>query len=57
VRSEEEIRACADAILSRYDDVPVRSCLISLATRQARECLREESCSALDVGARDLTTM
>lgn len=46
-RSEEEIRACADAILGRYDDVPVRSYTTILATRQARECLGSEVCDAL----------
>lgn len=46
-RSGEEIRACADAILCRYDDVPVRSYTTILATRQARECLRAETCEVL----------
>jgi arsenate reductase (thioredoxin) len=46
-RTDEEIRACADAILSQYDDVPVRSYTTILATRQARECLRAETCAAL----------
>jgi len=46
-RTDEEIRACADAILSRYDDVPVRSYTTILATRQARECLRADVCDAL----------
>jgi hypothetical protein len=46
-RSPEEIRACADAILDRYDDVPVRSHILSLAHRAARDCLRREHCDAL----------
>jgi len=46
-RSEAEIRACADAILSRYDDAPVRSHLLTIAHRQTRECLRAERCEAL----------
>ena len=46
-RSSEEIRACADAILDRYDDVPVRSHILSLANRAARDCLRREHCDAL----------
>jgi arsenate reductase (thioredoxin) len=46
-RSPEEIRACADAVLTHYDDVPVRSHIITLATRQARECLRKAHCDAL----------
>jgi arsenate reductase len=47
-RTDEEIRACADAILCRYDDVPVRSYTTILATRQARECLRADVCDALN---------
>jgi arsenate reductase (thioredoxin) len=46
-RSPEEIRACADAILDRYDDVPVRSHILMLANRAARDCLRREHCDAL----------
>jgi protein-tyrosine-phosphatase len=46
-RSAGEIRACADAILSRYDDVPVRSHILTLAHRQTRECLRQEHCDVL----------
>jgi arsenate reductase len=49
-RTDEEIRACADAILCRYDDAPVRSYTTILATRKARECLREETCDALVAG-------
>jgi arsenate reductase (thioredoxin) len=37
------IRACADEVLRRYDDVPVRSFVIALAHREARELLRERS--------------
>ena len=48
-RTDEEIRACADAILCRYDDVPVRSYTTILATRQARECLRADVCDAVGV--------
>jgi protein-tyrosine-phosphatase len=46
-RTPEEIRACADAILDRYDDVPVRSHVMALANRAARECLEREHCDAL----------
>ena len=46
-RSPEAIRACADAILDRYDDVPVRSHILSLAGRAARDCLAREHCDAL----------
>lgn len=46
-RSEGEIRACADAILNDYDDAPVRSFVMNLAHRRAKECLRAEHCDAL----------
>jgi protein-tyrosine-phosphatase len=48
-RSPEEIRACADAVLSRYDDVTVRGYVQVLAERQTRECLQRETCDALAV--------
>jgi hypothetical protein len=47
VRTPEEIRACTDAILERYDDVPVRSFVLTLARRTAAECLRADVCDAL----------
>jgi arsenate reductase (thioredoxin) len=47
LRSPEEIRACADAILDRYDEVPVRSHILALANRAARDCLAREHCDAL----------
>jgi protein-tyrosine-phosphatase len=47
IRSADEIRACADAILAEYDDVPVRSLILTLADRRIRECLREDECAAL----------
>ena len=47
IRTPEEIRACSDAILARYADAPVRSFLLTLADRAARECLREERCYEL----------
>ncbi|MGI8781045.1 MAG: arsenate reductase ArsC [Solirubrobacteraceae bacterium] len=37
---DNEIRACADAVLSEYIDVPVRSFVMTLAERKARELLR-----------------
>jgi hypothetical protein len=43
----EEIRACADAVLAEFADVPVRSFVVTLARRRARECLRDGSCAAL----------
>jgi arsenate reductase len=47
VREPDEIRACADAVLSRYGEAPVRSFLLTLAERATRECLRAESCYEL----------
>jgi arsenate reductase (thioredoxin) len=47
VRSPEEIRGCADAILGRYAEAPVRSFVLALAHSNARQCLREDVCSAL----------
>jgi hypothetical protein len=47
LRSPEEIRACADAVLDRYDDVPVRSHILTLAHRTTRDCLRRERCDVL----------
>lgn len=46
-RSQGEIRACADAILSDYDDVPVRSFVMNLAHRRSRGCLAKDQCDAL----------
>jgi arsenate reductase len=46
-RSPEDIRACADAVLARFDDAPVRSFLLTLADRATRECLGAESCYEL----------
>ncbi|MGD9734909.1 MAG: arsenate reductase ArsC [Solirubrobacterales bacterium] len=46
-RDPEMIRACADAILSRYDDVPIRTHIVTLAQRKITECLRAERCDAL----------
>jgi arsenate reductase (thioredoxin) len=43
----EEIRACVDQMLDPYDDVPVRSFVLTLARRNAEECLREGRCGAL----------
>lgn len=47
VRSDGEIRACADAILARFDEAPVRSHVLTVAHRQTRECLRAAHCEAL----------
>lgn len=46
-RTPEEIRACADAILDRYDDAPVRSFVLTLAHRASSECLKSDVCDVL----------
>jgi arsenate reductase len=47
LRSPDEIRACGDAILDDYDEVPVRSFVTAIVTRRARECLAADECAAL----------
>jgi len=39
----EEIRQIADEILDTYEEVPVRSFVMTLANRRARETLRERA--------------
>jgi arsenate reductase len=43
----EEIRACADAVLCTFEGARVRSHIMTLAHRQTRECLRQETCELL----------
>ena len=43
--SPAEIRACADQVLDRFGDARVRSHILTLANRQARECLRQNECA------------
>jgi hypothetical protein len=43
----EEIRACADAILSKYDDAPVRSFVLTLEDRTHASVFRADRCYAL----------
>ena len=47
VKTDAEIRMCADAILGEYQDAPVRSFVMSLAHRRTRECLSRERCDVL----------
>lgn len=47
--SADDIRACADAVLSRFDDAAIRSHVLTLAHRRTRECLRQENCDVLAV--------
>jgi arsenate reductase (thioredoxin) len=44
--TDEEIRQIADDILDTYDDVPIRSFVMTLANRRAREILRERTGAA-----------
>lgn len=46
-RSDGEIRACADAVLARYDEVPIRSHVQAIAHRRTRECLAADTCDEL----------
>ena len=48
-RDPEVIRACADAVLHRYTDAPVRSFVLTLAYRQTRDCLRQDECALIAV--------
>jgi len=41
--SDEEIRRIADEILDSYEEVPVRSFVMTLANRRAREILKDRS--------------
>jgi arsenate reductase (thioredoxin) len=42
------IRGCADRVLDEYDDVPVRSYVLTLAHKRTRDCLRQEHCDVLE---------
>jgi arsenate reductase (thioredoxin) len=44
--ADEEIRRIADEILGRYKEVPIRSFVMTLANRRAREILKERSSAA-----------
>ena len=47
-RPPEVIRGCTDRILDDYDDVPIRSHILTLANKRARECLRNDTCEVLE---------
>ena len=49
--SLSEIRVCADAVLSHFDEAPIRSHVLTLAHRKTRECLRREHCDVVSVSA------
>ena len=42
---DEEIRACADAVLAEYIEAPVRSFVMTIAERKARDCLASGGCA------------
>jgi arsenate reductase len=46
---DAEIRSCADAVLAEYVDTPVRSFVMTIADRRARDCLASGGC-AVPVG-------
>jgi arsenate reductase len=46
-KTAEEIRACADAVLDRFDGARVRSHILTLAHRQTRDCLHKDTCDLL----------
>lgn len=46
-RAPEVIRGCADRILAEYDDVPIRSHILTIAQKQTRDCLRRDTCTVL----------
>jgi hypothetical protein len=47
IREPEVIRGCTDRVLDEYDDVPIRSHILTLAHKQARQCVRDERCALL----------
>jgi arsenate reductase len=42
---DAEIRSCADAVLAEYVDTPVRSFVMTIADRRARDCLASGGCA------------
>jgi len=46
-KPDEEIRSCAEAVLAEYIEVPVRSFVMTIADRRARECLASGACAAV----------
>lgn len=45
-----EIRACAEAVLDGFSDARIRSHILALAYRRARDCLRRETCDLIATG-------
>ncbi len=49
MRTPQEIRECADVVLSSFDDARIRSHVATLAQRRTRECLKADHCYELEV--------
>lgn len=47
IKPPGEIRACAEAVLDSFSGARVRSHVLALAYRQARDCLRPETCELI----------
>jgi protein-tyrosine-phosphatase len=50
VNPPDEIRACAEAVLATFSGARIRSHVLALAYRQARDCLRRETCDLIATG-------
>ena len=48
MRTPQEIRECADAVLASFDDARIRSHVPTLAQRRTRDCLRADHCYELE---------
>jgi protein-tyrosine-phosphatase len=48
MRTAQEIRECADAVLDSFDDARIRSHVATLAERRTRDCLRANHCYELE---------
>lgn len=48
-RAHADVRACADAVLSEYQDAPVRSFVMTIAHRRTRDCLRQDVCDLVAI--------
>lgn len=46
-RPADVIRGCADKILEEYDDVPVRTHILTLAHKRTHDCVRKDVCEVL----------
>jgi arsenate reductase (thioredoxin) len=46
-RTPEETRACTDAVLAYFDEVRIRSHILTLAERRTRKCLQADTCYEL----------